>query len=80
MIITLLSLQALQEISVEERKRTLENNKSELQSVKKKLEVLNGDIKVYDKRVQESVKKVLFLNYVEIPQRFIGIILCLDIH
>lgn len=53
--------QALQEISVEERKRTLDNNKLELQTVKKKLQVLNADIKVYDKRVQESIKKVLFI-------------------
>jgi len=51
----------LQEISVEERKRTLENNKLEVQVVKKKLELLNSDIKIYDKRVQESVKKVLFI-------------------
>lgn len=33
----------------------------ELQSVKKKLEVLNADIKIDDKRVQEAVKKVKFL-------------------
>lgn len=52
-------LKALQEISVEERKRTLENNKMEVQTVKKKLELLNADIKVDDKRVQEAVKKVL---------------------
>lgn len=52
-------LQALQEISVEERKRTLENNRLELQTVKKKLEVLNADIKIDDKRVQEAIKKVI---------------------
>jgi len=54
-----LFLKALQEISVEERKRTLENNKMEVQTVKKKLEALNADIKIDDKRVQEAVKKVL---------------------
>jgi len=53
--------QALQEISVEERKRTLQNNKLELQTVKKKMDLLNSDIKIYDKRVQESLKKVLFI-------------------
>jgi len=50
----------LQEISVEERKRTLENNKMEVQTVKKKLEALNADIKIDDKRVQEAVRKVLW--------------------
>lgn len=50
----------MQEISVEERKRTLENNKLEVQTVKKKLETLNADIKIDDKRVQEAIKKVLF--------------------
>lgn len=51
---------ALQEISVEERKRTLENNKMEVQTVQKKLEALNADIKIDDKRVQEAVRKVLW--------------------
>lgn len=50
----------MQEISVEERKRTLENNKMEVQTVKKKLEALNADIKIDDKRVQEAVRKVLW--------------------
>lgn len=56
----------MQEISVEERKQTLENNKLEVQSVKKKLEVLNTDVKVVDKRLQEAVKKVnlyCYINY-----------------
>lgn len=56
-------LKALQEISVEERKRTLENNKMEVQTVKKKLEVLNADIKIDDKRVQESMKKVFSILF-----------------
>lgn len=51
----------MQEISVEERKRTLENNKMEVQTVKKKLEALNADIKIDDKRVQEAVKKVMWI-------------------
>ncbi|XP_025423597.1 structural maintenance of chromosomes protein 3-like [Sipha flava] len=50
-------MQALQEISVEERKRTLENNRLEVQLVKKKLEALNAEVKIDDKRVQEAVKK-----------------------
>lgn len=50
----------MQEISVEERKRTLENNRLEVQTVKKKLETLNADIKIDEKRVQEAIKKVLF--------------------
>lgn len=62
-IVIIIYLQALQEISVEERKRTLENNKLEIQTVQKKLEVLNSDIKVEESRVQDAIKKVLLLIF-----------------
>lgn len=52
-------LQALQEISIEERKHTLDNKKLELGVVKEKLESLNNDINNYDKKLQELLKKVL---------------------
>lgn len=35
----------------------------EVQSVKNKLEILNTDFKVVDKRLQEAVKKVFFKKY-----------------
>lgn len=34
----------------------------EVKTVKKKLEALNADIKIDDKRVQEAVKKVMWIS------------------
>ncbi|XP_065216528.1 structural maintenance of chromosomes protein 3 [Planococcus citri] len=50
-------VQALQEISLEERKRTLENSRQELTGIEKRLEQLNKDFKDMDKKVQEAVKR-----------------------
>ncbi|CAB0019270.1 unnamed protein product [Nesidiocoris tenuis] len=50
-------IQALQEISVEERKRTLDNSRLELAGIEKRLEKLNRDFKSCEKKVQESVKR-----------------------
>lgn len=50
-------LQALQEISVEERKRTLESSRLELNGIEKKLETINIDMKNIDTKVHEAVKR-----------------------
>ncbi|CAH1398175.1 unnamed protein product [Nezara viridula] len=50
-------IQALQEISVEERKRTLDNSRLELSGIEKRLEKLNKDFKACEKKVQEAVKR-----------------------
>lgn len=50
-------VQALQEISLEERKRTLENSRQELVGIEKRLVQLNNDFKMTEKRVHESMKK-----------------------
>ena len=51
-------LQALQEISLEERKRTLENSRQELIGIERRLEQLNLDFDTMHKKVQEAVKRV----------------------
>lgn len=56
------AMQALQEISLEERKRTLENSRQELVGIEKRLEQLNQDFKAMDKKVQEAVKRV-FIDF-----------------
>lgn len=50
-------LQALQEISVEERKRTLESSRLELNVIEKKLDTINVDMKNIDTKVHEAVKR-----------------------
>ncbi|XP_039283231.1 structural maintenance of chromosomes protein 3 [Nilaparvata lugens] len=50
-------IQALQEISVEERKRTLDNSNLELQGIEKRIEQVNKDFKAVDKKVHEAVKR-----------------------
>ncbi|XP_015379709.1 PREDICTED: structural maintenance of chromosomes protein 3 [Diuraphis noxia] len=50
-------LQALQEISVEERKRTLESSRLELNAIEKKLDTINVDMKNIDTKVHEAVKR-----------------------
>ncbi|XP_050426142.1 structural maintenance of chromosomes protein 3-like [Adelges cooleyi] len=49
-------LQALQEISVEERKRTLESSRIELNVIEKKLDTINVEMKTVDSKVHEAVK------------------------
>ncbi|KAG8273129.1 Structural maintenance of chromosomes protein 3 [Homalodisca vitripennis] len=51
-------IQALQEISVEERKRTLDNSRLELAGIEKRIEQVNKDFKAMEKKVQEAVKRV----------------------
>lgn len=55
-------LQALQEISVEERKRTLDNSRLELAGIEKRIEQVNKDFKSMEKKVQEAVKRVVILS------------------
>lgn len=50
-------IQALQEISVEERKRTLDNSRLELAGIEKRIEQVNKDFKMMEKKVQEAVKR-----------------------
>lgn len=51
----------MQEISLEERKRTLENSRQELTGIEKRLDQLNQDFKAMDKKVQEAVRRVCFV-------------------
>ena len=53
-------MQALQEISVEDRKRQLENGKSELNGIEKRIEEVNREFKNMEKKVQEALKMVTF--------------------
>lgn len=62
-VIILFIQQALQEISVEERKRTLDNSRLELQGIEKRIEQVNKDFKAMEKKVQEAVKRVTFYCY-----------------
>ncbi|CAH0394872.1 unnamed protein product [Bemisia tabaci] len=50
-------MQALQEITVEERKQTLANSKLELNGVESRIEQLNKELKLVEKKVHEAVKK-----------------------
>lgn len=58
-----LFIQALQEISVEERQQKLVNCKSELESVDKRIETANREFKSVEKKVQEALKKVSWVDY-----------------
>ncbi|XP_059618530.1 structural maintenance of chromosomes protein 3 [Phlebotomus argentipes] len=49
-------VQALQEISVEDRKRQLNNCRNELTSTDKRIKKVNQDLEDMDKRVQDAVK------------------------
>lgn len=55
-------MQALQEISVEDRKRQLENSKSELNAIEKRIEEVNREFKSVEKKVQEALKMVSFIR------------------
>ncbi|XP_071448386.1 structural maintenance of chromosomes protein 3 [Hetaerina americana] len=50
-------VQALQEISVEDRKRHLDNSKSELAAIEARVEEVNRQFKETEKKVQELMKK-----------------------
>jgi len=49
-------VQALQEISVEDRKRRLNNCKNELIATEKRIKKVNQDLEEMDKKVQDAVK------------------------
>lgn len=67
-------IQALQEISVEDRKRQLDNCSSELGNVEVRIGDVNHDLKAIDKKLKEATDKVCskeninppFLNFCEI--------------
>lgn len=50
-------IQALQEISVEDRKRQLENCTSELANVEVRIADVNHDLKAIDKKIKEATEK-----------------------
>lgn len=51
-------LHALQEISLEDRKRQLKNCKSELEEIDKKIEKVNRDLSEMEVKVKDMSKKV----------------------
>ncbi|XP_055713737.1 structural maintenance of chromosomes protein 3 isoform X2 [Phlebotomus papatasi] len=55
-------VQALQEISVEDRKRQLNNCRNELAATDKRIKKVNQDLEDMDKRVQDAVKKQKLLQ------------------
>jgi structural maintenance of chromosome 3 (chondroitin sulfate proteoglycan 6) len=56
-------VKALQEISVEDRKRQLENSKSELSAIEKRIEEVNHEFKSMEEKVQEALIMVSSINY-----------------
>lgn len=50
-------VQALQEISVEDRKRRLSNSKADVLATEKRIKTISKDLEDMDKKVQEAVKK-----------------------
>lgn len=56
-------MKALQEISVEDRKRQLENSKSELSAIEKRIEEVNHEFKSMEEKVQEALIMVSSINY-----------------
>lgn len=55
-------MKALQEISVEDRKRQLENSKSELNAIEKRIEEVNREFKNMEEKVQEALIMVSSIN------------------
>lgn len=51
-------VQALQEISVEDRQRQLESSKAQLADIEKRLVKVNADFKAQNERVTNAIKKV----------------------
>lgn len=51
-------LHALQEISLEDRKRQLTNCKADLEEIDKKIEKVNKDLNSMDAKVKEMTKRV----------------------
>lgn len=57
-------VQALQEISVEDRQRQLESSKAQLADIEKRLVKVNADFKAQNERVTNAIKKVM-INVVD---------------
>lgn len=57
-------LHALQEISLEDRKRQLENSKSDLEEIDKKIKKVNKDFDNMETKVKEMTKRVRTYNLV----------------
>lgn len=55
-------VQALQEISVEDRKRRLSNSKADVLATEKRIKTISKDLEDMDKKVQEAVKKEKYLK------------------
>ena len=55
-------VQALAEISVEDRKRQLTVSKNQLADVEKRLIKVNADLKTQNEKVTEAMKRVSSLN------------------
>lgn len=51
-------VQALQEISVEDRQRQLDSSRNQLTDIEKRLMKVNEDIKVQNEKVNSAMKKV----------------------
>lgn len=58
-------MKALQEISVEDRKRQLENSKSELIAIEKRIEEVNHEFKSMEEKVQEALIMVSSINCID---------------
>lgn len=59
-------LHALQEISLEDRKRQLENSKTELEEIDRKIKKVNKDLDNMEAKVKEMTRRVghLFIPFV----------------
>jgi exonuclease VII large subunit len=56
-------VQALQEISVEDRQRQLDSSKTQLADIEKRLVKVNEDFKAQNEKVTGAMKKVNISNY-----------------
>lgn len=65
-------VQALQEISVEDRQRQLDSSKAQLADIEKRLVKVNADFKAQNEKVTNAMKKVsIYLNTNTISNRII---------
>lgn len=55
-------VQALQEISVEDRQRQLDSSKTQLADIEKRLMKVNEDIKSQNEKVTSAMKKVSYIR------------------
>lgn len=66
-------VQALQEISVEDRQRQLDSSKIQLADIEKRLVKVNEDIKAQNEKVTTATKKVSIYN-----NRLLCLVKCLN--